>query len=70
MNKVVPRTRCPNKTIEDLVHLVNGATVFSKLEAFHQIEINKASGYATTITKDFADTSAFVLVFQTFKKSS
>ena len=37
-NKAIRRTRYPSKTVEDLVYLVNGSTMFSKLDianAFH-----------------------------------
>ncbi len=53
MNKAVRRTRYPTKTIEDLVYLVNGARVFSKLnirKAFHQLELAEESRHLTTIT--------------------
>ena len=52
-NKAIRRTRYPSKTVEDLVYLVNGATIFSKLDilkAFHQMMLAEESRYLTTIT--------------------
>ncbi len=52
-NKAIRRTRYPSKTIEDLVYMVNGATVFSKLDiikAFHQMLLDADSRNFTTIT--------------------
>ncbi len=46
LNKAIRRTRHPTKTIDDLVHMVQGATVFSKLDlnkAFHQLKIAEES---------------------------
>jgi hypothetical protein len=53
LNKALLRTRYPGKTIEDLIYLVNGARVFSKLDltkAFHQLELAEESRNLTTIT--------------------
>ena len=53
MNKALKRTRFPMRTIDDLVVLVNGATMFSKVDivkAFHQIPIAEESRNLTTIT--------------------
>ncbi len=52
VNKAIRRTRYPGKTIDDLVYLVNGAKIFSKLDirkAFNQIMIDKDSRSYTTI---------------------
>lgn len=52
-NKAIKRTRYPSKTVEDLVYLANGATVFSKLDiikAFHQLLFDEESRNLTTIT--------------------
>ena len=53
LNKAVRRTRYPSKTLEDMVCLVNGATVFCKLEiakAFHQLMLAEESRNYTTVT--------------------
>ena len=53
MNKAVRRTRYPSKTVEDLICIVNGAKVFSKLDiakAFHQLMLALECRNATTIT--------------------
>ena len=52
-NKAIRRTRYPSKTVEDLVYLVNEATIFSKLDilkAFHQMMLAEKSRNLTTIT--------------------
>ena len=52
-NKAIRRTRYPTKTVEDLMYLVNGAVLFSKIDlikAFHQMMLAKESRYLTTIT--------------------
>ena len=53
MNQAIKRTRFPTKTLEDIVYLVNGATMFSKIDlmkAFHQLEIDDEFRHLTTIT--------------------
>jgi hypothetical protein len=54
LNKAIRRTRFPTKTLEDIVYMVNGATVFSKLDirkAFHQLELSEESrGHTTIVT--------------------
>lgn len=53
VNKAIKRTRFPCKTIDDIVYLVNGSKVFSKLDimkAFHQLELAKESRNLTTVT--------------------
>ncbi len=50
-NKAIKRERHPTPTIDDLVHTLNGATVFSKLDlrsGYHQISLAKESRYITT----------------------
>ena len=52
-NKAIRRTRYQSKTVEDLVYLGNGSTMFSKLDiakAFHQVKLAEESRYLTTIT--------------------
>ena len=52
-NRYIRRTRYPSKTIEDLIYLVNGSTVFSKIDiikAFHQYELEEESKQLTTVT--------------------
>jgi hypothetical protein len=51
-NKAIRRTRYPGKTLEDIIYLINGGKVFSKLDiikAFHQMGLDEASRYLTTI---------------------
>ena len=52
LNKAIKRTRYPCKTIDDIIYMVNGATIFSKLDivkAFHQLQLAKESRHLTTI---------------------
>ena len=52
-NKAIRRTRYPSNTVKDLVYLVNGAIIFSKLDilkAYHQKMLAEESRYFTTIT--------------------
>ena len=52
-NKAICRERHTCPTIDDLIHRLNGATVFSKLDlnkGYHQIELNDASRYITTFS--------------------
>ena len=53
LNKAIKRTRHPTRTLEDIVHLVEGAKVFCKLDitkAFHQVMLAEESRNFTTIT--------------------
>ena len=53
VNKALRRTRFAMRTIEDLVVMVDGATLFSKLDlnkAFHQMQLAEESRNLTTIT--------------------
>ena len=53
VNKAIKRTRFPGKTIEDLIYLVNGRKIFSKLDirkAFHQLLLAEESRNLTIIT--------------------
>jgi hypothetical protein len=53
LNKAIRRIRYPGKTVEDIIYMVNGARVFSKLDitkAFHQLAIDESSRNLTTIT--------------------
>ena len=50
-NQAVQRERHPIPTIEDVLHAMNGASVFSKLDlkwGYHQIELTPASRVITT----------------------
>ena len=50
-NKAIKRERHPSPTIDDLIHYLNGATVFSKLDlrsGYHQLSLAKESRYITT----------------------
>jgi hypothetical protein len=52
-NKAIRRTKYPSKTVEDLVFMVNGSTVFSKVDiikAFHQLMLDESCRNLTTIT--------------------
>ena len=52
-NKAIERTRHPSPSIEDLIHDLNGATHFCKLDmnnAFLQLELDRDSRYITTFT--------------------
>jgi hypothetical protein len=45
-NRAIKRTRFPTKTIDDIVYMVNGARIFSKIDirkAFHQLELAEES---------------------------
>ena len=45
-NKAILRERHPSPTVDDLVHNLNGATVFSKLDlkaGYHQIPLDEAT---------------------------
>ena len=51
-NKAVQRTRHPSPTIDDLIHIMNGATVFSKLDlksGYHQLTLAPECHYITTV---------------------
>ena len=53
-NTAIQRERHPSPTIDDLVHSLNGATVFSKLDlkaGYHQIPLAKESRHITTFVK-------------------
>lgn len=50
-NRAIRRTRHPTLTVDDLIHKLNGATVFSKLDlkaGYHQIPLADESHYITT----------------------
>ena len=50
-NEAIKRERHPIPTVDDVLHTLNGATVFSKLDvkmAFHQIELDEESRDVTT----------------------
>ena len=50
-NKAIKRERHPSPTIDDLIHTLNGATVFSKLDlrsGYHQLTLAPESRYITT----------------------
>ena len=50
-NKAIRRERHPSPTVDDLIHNLNGATVFSKLDlraGYHQIPLAAKSRYITT----------------------
>ena len=50
-NRAIQRERHPSSTVDDLVHKLNGATVFSKLDlraGYHQLLLDEESRYITT----------------------
>ena len=50
-NAAIKRERHPTPTVDDLIHILNGATVFSKLDlraGYHQIPLAPESRYITT----------------------
>lgn len=50
-NRAIQRERHPSPTVDDLIHAMNGAKVFSKLDlrsGYHQLSLAKESGYITT----------------------
>ena len=52
-NKAIKRERHPSPTVDDLIHILNGATVFSKLDlraGYHQLTLAEESRYITTFT--------------------
>ena len=52
-NKAINRERHPSPTVDDLVHNLNGATVFTKLDlrqGYHQVPLLPESRYITTFT--------------------
>ena len=52
-NQAILRTRHPTPTIEDLIHDINGSTVFSKIDltsGYHQLELHPSSRYITTFS--------------------
>ena len=51
VNEAIVRERHPMPTTEELLHEVNGSTVFSKIDlkwGFHQVELEEESRYLTT----------------------
>ena len=52
-NKAINHERHPSPTVDDLVHNLNGATVFTKLDlqqGYHQVPLSPESRYITTFT--------------------
>ena len=52
-NKAIQRTRHITPTVDDIIHDLNGAKIFSKLDmnaGYHQIELEEQSRYITTFT--------------------
>ena len=50
-NRAILRERHPSPTVDDLIHSLNGATVFSKLDlrsGYHQLSLASESRYITT----------------------
>ena len=50
-NRAILRERHPTPTVDDLIHTLNGAKVFSKLDlrsGYHQLLLNEDSRYITT----------------------
>ena len=56
-NKVIKRERHPMPTIDDMIHDLNGSTVFSRIDlqqALHQLELDEGSRYITTFLHKLA----------------
>ena len=52
-NKAILRERHPTPTINEMIHELNGATVFSKLDlnqGYNQLELDESSRYITTFS--------------------
>ena len=52
-NKAIKRERHPMPTTEEIIHEMNGSTVFSRLDlkqVFHQLELDEESRYITTFS--------------------
>ena len=52
-NKAIQRERHSMPTLDELIHDLNGATMFSKLDlraGYHQLELNAESRYITTFS--------------------
>nr|XP_034319592.1 uncharacterized protein K02A2.6-like [Crassostrea gigas] len=52
-NEAIQRTRHITPTVDDIIHDLNGAKIFSKLDmnaGYHQIELEEQSRYITTFT--------------------
>lgn len=52
-NKAIKRERHLTPTVDDIIHDINGAKLFSKLDlnkGYHQIELHTDSRYITTFT--------------------
>ena len=52
-NKGIERVRYEIPTVDDIIHELNGATVFSKLDlnmAYHQLELDPSSRHFTTFS--------------------
>ena len=50
-NKAIERERHPMPTVEEIIHDLNGETVFSKIDLnYHQIERHPDSHYITTLS--------------------
>ena len=50
-NRAIQRERHPSPTVDNLVHKLNGATIFSKLDlraGYHQLLLDEESRYITT----------------------
>lgn len=50
-NKAINRERHPSPTVDDLIHILNGAMIFSKLDlhsGYHQLSLAPESRYITT----------------------
>ena len=49
-NRAIKRTRHVIPTVEELRHDLNGAKIFSKLDGFHQLELDEESKGITTFS--------------------
>ena len=52
-NRAINRERHPTPTIDDLIHTLNGVTVFSKLDlraGYYQLTLASESSFITTLS--------------------
>ena len=71
-NKAITRERYPMPTIDDLIHTLNGAMVFSKLDlrsGYHQLTLAPESRYITTFATHLLTSTAVMAYFDPSKET-